>query len=195
MQATIFFGKAYTIAKPFDSHNFKHSIFISSLLINPIDNYKLHIKINILKAPYRFIHHVVTRVLLSRKNNYKNILKEDVVIMCLLTHNIQTNWAYGVMCHMMEFKRNNSTWLPYGHLITQILSDVNVIFEREISNPDLAQIGKDSLNKIKIWVVNEDLKYEPLRLKNNDQDFFQDPSIEAMPSSILSNSQENSTVL
>lgn len=67
--------------------------------------------------------------------------------------------------------------------------------EGGISKLDTIQIGKDFLKEIRIGVVNRELEFESSTLENNDRDFLQDFSAEAILSSILLKSRENIVAL
>lgn len=67
--------------------------------------------------------------------------------------------------------------------------------EGDISNLDPIEIGKDFLKEIRIDIVNRELAFESSTLENNDRDFLQDFSAEAILSSILLNSHENVVAL
>lgn len=78
------YGKTYNSNAPDVSFNFYFSVAIQSFLINPMKERKLPFKANFMKESFYVVLHLVTRVLLSRRKNRDELLKEDVVLLWLL---------------------------------------------------------------------------------------------------------------
>lgn len=82
---------------------------------------KIHIKTKFMKTSFPITRHLVTCMLLPRRENYDGLLKENIVMMWLLAHNFQFHWAYEMIHIMFKFQKSNSVGTPYRRLTTKFL--------------------------------------------------------------------------
>lgn len=74
-------------------------------------------------------NHVMTTII-----NY--IIKDDIILFCLLTQNTLTNWIDGIFYHMSYSKEKPSADLPYETMITRVLRNFNIdIMGKNQSHP------------------------------------------------------------
>lgn len=74
-------------------------------------------------CPYiLLIHYMATCILIPRKLNIGHVSETNVALTWLLANKVKTHWESGVIYLMMERKRIENIWFPYGNLITKNLT-------------------------------------------------------------------------
>lgn len=86
-----FQGTSYTYKAPLGSKNFKHSIVVNSLVMNPMEKRKLSIMAIFMKPRVCVFHYLLIRILLQRRANLNFVITNDIVHLWLLTKKFQTN--------------------------------------------------------------------------------------------------------
>lgn len=84
-------GMTYTLDKPIGFKNFKHSNAINALVINPMEKNKVTLKTLHLKPKVRILHYLLNRIIFPRIINHGYVIRDDVVPLWLLTHEVKTN--------------------------------------------------------------------------------------------------------
>lgn len=81
----IFMEKNYNINTPEDAIKLDHVVVIGSLLINQTREKKLPLETKFIQVSCHVMHHLMKHVLLPRKENCDDLLKEGVLPLRLLT--------------------------------------------------------------------------------------------------------------
>lgn len=119
---------------------------------------KLPLQTKLMKAKFHVEHHLLTCILFPKQENIEVIIKEDIIVLWLLTQHYQTNTANGIFSHMIWCKKNHSAELPYRGLITNILDLTRVKLIDKPVDGIHTQINSPSLNKIKLCVFHGELR-------------------------------------
>lgn len=99
--------------------DFKRSISICSLVINPMEKIKFSIKTSFLNPRVLVIHYLLIRVLLSRNINLNFVIKDDIVSLWLITGKFQTNWVDDIG-EAIESSINNIYYSSLGKMKNHI---------------------------------------------------------------------------
>lgn len=103
----LFKGKSYTRDKPLGFRNLKHFTTLNSLVINPMEKRKSPLKSIHLKPKVWNLHYLQTIILFPRNVNHNYVIREDVVALWILTHEVLTNWVEEIFNHMIFSKENH----------------------------------------------------------------------------------------
>lgn len=125
----------YTLDRPISFKKFKHSTSINHLVINLMEKNNVPFKATDLKSKIKILHYLLTRIIFSRVINHGYVIREDVVPIWILTHEISTNWVEDLVNHMIQCKENSFTKLPYGPMVSKLLATFNVYTIYEIEDP------------------------------------------------------------
>lgn len=154
---------------------------------------KLPLNKKIMKASCCVVKFLMTYVLLTRRENRDELLKEDVIPIWLITQNFQVNWAYAIVHYMSKFQRSNSVGLPYGSLIAKFLFKARIFLDNETLSSTSRKVIEKSQILIKVWVGDKSL--EGALMEASDRKDIQWPLSERMFTSLLSISQGNSQAI
>lgn len=72
------------------------------------------------------IHYLLRRILFPRNINLKIVIRNDIVPLCLITQQFQTNWIEGILLEMYYCKQTHSIRIPYGALIAKLLGSFEI---------------------------------------------------------------------
>lgn len=85
---------------------------------------------------------------------------------------------------MFMCQKSDTTWFPFGSLITKILIKARVNLDNELLDSTCIHIDSKSLGKIKVRFSNEDLENVPTNMETNDDEAHQGLSTKGMFSTI-----------
>ncbi|KAL2337138.1 hypothetical protein Fmac_011584 [Flemingia macrophylla] len=103
----------------------------------------------------RLLHYVYVHILAPRSSNFAQLLQEDIFMLWAIKNNMLINWPHFIMEHMIKC-RDNEMPLPYGILITHIMSHYGV----DLSIDAAIELGwshcfyKKTLKKLNVVNVN-----------------------------------------
>ena len=154
----LFLRTSYKPKRPLGLKHFKRIVALNTIFTNPKEKIRLPFRPTLFKPKFWIKHYLITRILIARNINNNYVNKDDIITNWILTQNIPTNWMDGTFHHMSYSKEKPSAELPYGEMITRILSTFNIDthWEKAISPNNI--IDYTSLKDMKI-----DIKYEELR--------------------------------
>lgn len=157
-----------------EGNKFKFDSLAHSLLIDPTSSIPTPFNVGIILSNIRLIHYTTTHVLFLINGNYITLSKLDIHVVWFLENQVPTNWANGVLHHMLNRKRKNNI-LPYAKLITKILHYssypfveeepmyVQIVIERKILVPTNT---RNSTRVVTEDFLKRETSIKPLKNKN-----------------------------
>lgn len=113
------------------------------------------------------IHYVVSRIIVHRKHNLRQLSKSHMVMNWSFSNKVETKSAITMIHHMIVSKRKGVMWLPYSHLVLRFLEHVGFNFEDEEFKDKLFVIGNADVGIMRIAINNKVPSQKPYRARRS----------------------------
>lgn len=88
----------------------------------------------------------------ARQDNIEVIIRKDMVSLCLITQQFQTNWGDMMLLNVIFYKHTGSTGLPYGALIPKTLYTTEVDTMGEFVDLIYSKINHSPLISMRVHI-------------------------------------------
>lgn len=82
-----------------------------------------------------------------------------------LANKVETNWASGIFCHVMESRRKGILWRTYGNMVTKILGILASTLERKNPLETLQGYGDIHWGRIGCLSIDEVVVQKPPKVR------------------------------